>query len=267
MTSRFFLPSRKFREQLVLLCGSQWSQSSSTSPTTSSLFYSHKLRNYNHKKKKERNHHTHKTIQQTMRRPGRRAQRTPNVHFAGPQHFKHHQPSTRRRPERAQRVNFLAGGRNKKREILGRHPWAPPFAPSLPTFSRLGPRPLRAPQFGPPPFGPPPLWAPTIWPSSFVGFAHSSTPSGLFAAVFGAVCAAVCATCCCLSAFAVCAVSFFLFLFLLLCFFCFVCCFCFFVLLFLLFVLLLLPLLGRRQLKNPPLPLLNFQNVKNKYYN
>ena len=32
-----------------------------------------------------------------------------------------------------------------------------------------------------------------------------------------------------------------------------------------LFDLLLLPLLGRRPLKNPPLPLLTFQNAKNNF--
>ena len=31
------------------------------------------------------------------------------VHFGGPQHFKHHRKSTRRRPERAHRVKFQAG--------------------------------------------------------------------------------------------------------------------------------------------------------------
>ena len=64
---------------------------------------------------------------------------SPNVHFGGNQHFKHHRNSTRRRPERTQRVKFQAGGGKKKREILGSH------------HSE----------------GHPPFWVPTIWPSTF----------------------------------------------------------------------------------------------------
>ena len=67
--------------------------------------------------------------------------------------------------------------------------------------------------------------------------------------LFFKFCCCFCCCCCCCCCF---------FIFVLLC----CCSFCFFVLLFLLFVLLLLPLLllllllGRRPLKNPPLPLL-----------
>ena len=72
----------------------------------------------------------------------------------------------------------------------------------------------------------------------------------IYAAVlllFGTICAAACAACCCLCGL----LLLLLFLFLLA------------LSRFLLFVLLLLPLLGRRPLKTPPLPLLTFQNVKN----
>ena len=67
--------------------------------------------------------------------------------------FKHHQNSTRRPPEREERMKFPAGEKKKKREILGPHPSAP--HPS-------GPPTLRAPNpSGPHPSGPPTLRAPT----------------------------------------------------------------------------------------------------------
>ena len=101
--------------------------------------------------------------------------------------------------------------------------------------------------------------------ASFAAFAD---PFGVFFPAFAAVWCYLCCVDCCLCFFSCCccffvstactAVSAVLF------FFCFVCCFCFFVLLFLLFVLFLLLLLGR-QLKNTPLPLLTFHNVKNKF--
>ena len=72
-------------------------------------------------------------------------------------HFKHHRYSTRRRPERAQRVEFQAGRGEKARN-----------------------------------FGLPPFWASTIWPSTFIGFSHPLLLSLLllFAAFF-------CCFCCC----------------------------------------------------------------------
>ena len=46
--------------------------------------------------------------------------RSPNVHFGGPPALqKHHRNSTKRRPERAQRVKFQAGRRTKKAQNFG----------------------------------------------------------------------------------------------------------------------------------------------------
>ena len=71
--------------------------------------------------------------------------RTPNVHISGPWRFKHHQNSTRRPPEREERVNICGGREKKKREILGPTPRGPIFS-----------------RFGPPPFGASTLRGPTL---------------------------------------------------------------------------------------------------------
>ena len=97
--------------------------------------------------------------------------RTSNVHISGPRRFKQHQNSTQGPQERGRRMQIVAGGGKKKREILGSPPfWAPPFwAPPFgaPLFLGLGPPPFRPHPSGLHPSGlhssgPQPFGAPTL---------------------------------------------------------------------------------------------------------
>ena len=142
-------------------------------------------------------------------RPGRpgshtMTHRTPYVHFGRPQHYKHHRNYTSRRPERAQRVTFYAGGRKTKREILG----PPPFWGSLPPFwASHHPSGLSHPS-GPLslPFGPQLLFCPLLAATSLFAAAFAAV-FGVFVAAFAAAfvaafpvaaaCVPVAAACCC----------------------------------------------------------------------
>ena len=63
-------------------------------------------------------------------------QRTPNAHIRTSRRFKHHQNSTRKPPEREERMKFLVGESKKKNAKF----WAPhPSAPTLRAPTGVGP--------------------------------------------------------------------------------------------------------------------------------
>ena len=97
-------------------------------------------------------------------------QRTPNVHFGGPRHFKQHR-NPREGAERESTKSEISGGRKKARNF-GPPPFGAPPLWSLP---------FSGPQFFwvwslPPsdPFRAPPLWAPHVLTLTFSGFGRSA---------------------------------------------------------------------------------------------
>ena len=64
---------------------------------------------------------------------------SPNVHISGPHHFKHHQNSTRRHPERLKNSDNV-GGRGKNAKFLPPTLRDPPFG--VPFFWDSGPNPF-----------------------------------------------------------------------------------------------------------------------------